>query len=202
METLPKDVVEKVVNELSPSELINFCISSASKNICKDNAFWSRRFKKDYSFLVPYFSDLSTNAKKRYLETFLSISQEAEKAMKKIIDWYGEEFVKNFLNYHYQDHVYTFFYNYILDGLKHIVNNGNREELNEYYRDGVYHYDAWFDDSFDSFNYHNAFFKKMLPIMLRREEDMRQYIRDVIFYYLDEYILQTAERLHLFVRSH
>ena len=71
IETLPKDVVEKITKELSPQDFVKFC--SNNYTVCNSNDIFYRRFMKDFPFLVEHSDNLKTNAKEVYLKLFSSV---------------------------------------------------------------------------------------------------------------------------------
>jgi hypothetical protein len=122
METLPKDLVNKLTEELSSQDLISFCASSTEVNIkkvCNNNDFWLRRFKKDFAPFVKQFPDLAINPKQRYLGLFSRISREAEDLTKTVLKLYGD--FERFLTQEYKVELYNYFYNHILEILAGLV---------------------------------------------------------------------------------
>lgn len=117
METVPKDVVELMTKELSPSELINFCISNISPNVkllCNDNNFWVRRYQKDFRDFKDFttkFEDI--NAKKKYLFLFSIFSKQAEIATASVMDIFGN--FKKFLTKEYKDSLYNYFFLHFIE---------------------------------------------------------------------------------------
>ena len=65
IETIPKDVVEKITNELSPTDFVNFCSNNYS--ICNFNEVYFRRMQKDFPFVIEYYPDINKNAKYIYI---------------------------------------------------------------------------------------------------------------------------------------
>ena len=81
METLPKDMIEYMTNQLSPPDLILFCASEVRPNvkqICDDNDFWIRRWNKDFEYLKYEIPNYLQNPKQSYLALFSKISEGAE----------------------------------------------------------------------------------------------------------------------------
>jgi hypothetical protein len=128
MEVLPKDVKEKIINELSPSEFVKFCSSEADKSFCDKNEVWLRRFRKDFTFLASYFSDLSVDAKNRYLEVFRRVSENAEKLSKIILDSFGK--FQKYLTKEYKDELYKQYYLYTMQSLEYILDQEARDRDN------------------------------------------------------------------------
>ena len=129
MEKVPKDVGEMITNELTPQEFINFCVSNLAPNfrkLCNNPEIWSRRFSKDFGFLVIYFDDLSTNAKQRYLAIFSKISKQVEKVMNLVLGAF-EDF-KKYLNDEYKQDLYNSLYNNILKSIQKLL---REEEITE-----------------------------------------------------------------------
>jgi hypothetical protein len=128
MENLPKDVKEIITKDLTPWEFVQFCTSETDKTFCSKNDVWVRRMKKDFDFLVPYFSDLSYNAKNRYLEIFHKISKNSERLSKAVLDTYGD-FQVNFRD-EFKYSLYINFYNYSINSLKNILEKNEKDEEN------------------------------------------------------------------------
>lgn len=126
---LPKDMINKLTEELSPNELINFCASKSSKNlveICNSREFWLRRFQKDFGFLLPFYPEIALDPKKDYLLLFSKISQVVEKSTQNVLNLYGD-YVKQFLQKEYKNMVYQYFYNLIFVLLR--VFGNHREDI-------------------------------------------------------------------------
>lgn len=67
METLSRDVIEKISLELSPKDFLNFC--RANKKFCERDNLWFRRFQKDFKFEIPYLIG-TQNWKETYMRVF------------------------------------------------------------------------------------------------------------------------------------
>ena len=122
LESLPKDILEKLAGEMKPNDLIKFCQSQVSENLkklCKDNSFWYRRFKKDFGFMSSFIYDLSTNSKKRYLQIFSMISKGAEILTLNIMKTFKN--VEKYLKKEYKEDLYLVSYNYILETIEFIL---------------------------------------------------------------------------------
>jgi hypothetical protein len=137
MEKLPKDMVEKLMNDLMPRELINFCTANISSNnlnvkrVCNSNDLWIKRFNKDFAIMVPLINDLSTNAKRRYLEVFSKISKKAEQIINLILEAF-EDFTM-YLTERYKEDLYRHFYDLIYRGIGVLIANTNKGVVPAYY---------------------------------------------------------------------
>jgi hypothetical protein len=133
METLPKDLVNKLTEELSPQDLISFCKSQLHPNVkrvCNSNDFWKQRFFKDFSFLIRYFPNLEINAKQIYIQLFSKISKKAEEIVEIVLDAF-EDF-KRFLTKEYKDILYNHFYNSILNSIKELIDRSEDNKVDEF----------------------------------------------------------------------
>ena len=108
MEAFPKDVQEKILNELSPEDFVRLCGKKGdilSEKICNDNEVWFRRLHKDFGFLsdLDYLSkrmNQSTNYKNLYLQVFSEFSKAIENIHDNIIKALGDGFMR-FINKEY-----------------------------------------------------------------------------------------------------
>ena len=111
MEKVPKDVIEKITNELSPRDFINFCNSDTNKTFCERKDIWDRRLKKDFGFLLSRLQ-YTENTRNTYLSLFLKTSKATEKLI---------EAVKKYLkNYDYNT-LYDLFFNLLIESLKQSI---------------------------------------------------------------------------------
>jgi hypothetical protein len=127
---LPKDVSEVMVNNLSPQDLINLCVSEARpdfKRMCDSNEFWVRRWGKDFPILkdTPFYT--KSDAKNKYLQLFSSISGGTEKTVDTVLHVFGD--FSNFLSREYRQVLYKYFYYHILN----ILNFASKKEVDEDY---------------------------------------------------------------------
>ena len=93
MDKLPKDMVIKLTEELSPQDFINFCASDTSPNvvrICNMPELWIKRLNKDFPLIVKEFPEVVDSPKKIYLELFLRISKMAETFTETVLKEYGK----------------------------------------------------------------------------------------------------------------
>ena len=136
MEIIPKDVVEKITNELSPQDFINYCRSMKS-SVCKSNEVFFRRMQRDFPFMN--FSSSRNDAKKVYLKIFSEFSEIAEKVTKITLDANGESFSK-YLTLEYKKDLYLFYYRAILNTINDLIrtsNRNNKDEQFEYFLDNI-----------------------------------------------------------------
>ena len=83
MENLPKDIQREIALNLSPPEIIRFCLTSKSfnKEICESKDFWRQKISIDYPKLFLYHqkNDLPLqNPKSTYMRKFTQISKTIE----------------------------------------------------------------------------------------------------------------------------
>jgi hypothetical protein len=134
METLPKDLVNKLTEELSAQDMISFCQSHLHPNVkklCNSNDFWRQRFIRDFPFLISYFPDLGINAKHIYLSLFSKISRKAEEFAYVVLDTFGT--FKQFIVPEYKKKLYTYFYNSFVYSIRACISNvkDNKIEYDE-----------------------------------------------------------------------
>ena len=162
MNKLPKDMVGKLIDELSPQDFISFCSSNVDPNvtrICHMDEIWARRLRRDFEELVNKFPNIITNPRKVYLKIFTDLSKLAENLSKEVIDKYGES-VNRFFSPEFKKFLYIEFYDIALDIVIQIVYDEIYEE-SEYER-----FDDWISDSVDeifSKSYMYDFINKYFP---------------------------------------
>ena len=194
METVPKDVVELMTNDLLPQELVNFCISNIHPNVkqlCNDNAFWVRRYNKDFRYFATiHFDDLNTNAKQRYLQLFTLVSREAEFAAEYILNLYGD--IKKFLTKEYKDNLYNYFFRHIIEIFEEIsdLRNTDRDDIIDWYV-------AW-SGAHRNYDY---FKNKFIPVFGHDADD--EYNDDSLWqnsldYVMSEAIMKIGKALDLY----
>lgn len=157
LESFPKDIIEKITNELSLIDIINLNRSHLSSNIFKifkTNDFWFHRFFNEFEFAVNQFSDLNYRAQSRYFYIHFKISEHATQLVEDFLDVLGD-FGEN-LKKDYKAKLYHHIYNRDIELLKHIVNN-------QRYIDDE---DDFINEFFD-FSYLNNF-KGIFPIKIKK----------------------------------
>ena len=94
MDKLPKDMIGKLVDELSPQDFINFCASNTSENvtrICNMNELWDRRLRKDFPYIMNKFPEFGKeDAKTSYLSLFQRFSKMCETFTEIVLRDYDE----------------------------------------------------------------------------------------------------------------
>jgi hypothetical protein len=140
MDLIGKDVSEKILNELSPIDLVKFCsawkegeerrLGSVSQ-ICFSQEFWRRRFLKDFEF---FFNTLDSDIledkflsdpKKYYLEIFQIFAESTEEyyqyAKNELLESLWKHFNDEYKNT-LQDEIFTF----LITFTDELFNNMNR----------------------------------------------------------------------------
>jgi len=117
MERLPKDVTFKIALDLSPQDLINFCVTEKKKfkNICDSENFWRLKLEKDYPELYKRIPKPVKDPKRRYIKEFTFVSRNIEQTINGIITgFYLDVFYKNVVKYldlaKYQKDLYEIIY--------------------------------------------------------------------------------------------
>lgn len=100
MENLPKDLRRKIALELSPSDLIRFCVSEKKmyEEICNSKEFWREKIARDFPEVFSYFQRhkmILHNPKNTYIRKFTEIF--------KMIDEFVNQFPKNIQTQLYND---------------------------------------------------------------------------------------------------
>ena len=132
MDKLPKDMVIKLTEELSPQDFINFCASETSSNvirICNMSELWIKRLNKDFPLIVKEFPKVLDTSKKIYLEVFLRISKMAETFTETVLREYGN--MRNFLNASFKPFLYQLFYNLCSDAIINVLKSRNKSEYED-----------------------------------------------------------------------
>jgi hypothetical protein len=91
MDTLPNDIKRVVALELSPPDLIKFCLTNKNTNnaICKSNDFWRQKLMIDYPQVFDYYvrnKMIIKNPKNLYIRKFTEVYRMIE-------NFVDEEFV-------------------------------------------------------------------------------------------------------------
>ena len=121
IENLPKDVKREFALKMSPSELINLCITQKefNKEICDSEKFWLRKLEKDYpeEFLDFYRYDKPIkNPKQIYIRRFGELSSRIEKFIDEfILDIFGSS--SKYLKKDYRKDLYDIIYNIYSEAL-------------------------------------------------------------------------------------
>ncbi len=100
METLPKDLRRKIALELSPPDLIRFCVSEKKlyEEICDSKEFWRQKIARDFPEVFTYSQRhkmILINPKNTYMRKVTEIS--------KMIDEFVNKFPKNIQRQLYND---------------------------------------------------------------------------------------------------
>lgn len=138
MDILPKDLIEKVTNELSPIDLITYCKSNIKntkiKEVCNSNDFWYRRFQRDFPSLLSaeYFDNgkLQKESKRIYLKIFSIISKLTEDSVDKILESLGENFLRFMLVEKYKKELYLKLFNTYFEAFN-IYLTGTEAEMSD-----------------------------------------------------------------------
>jgi len=130
---LTKDIQRKIALELSPVDLINFCVTNKTFNasICNSKEFWIQKLEIDYpeELLPIYQGKKIDNPKSIYIKRFTEISNEIEKIIPMFIeDVFG--LVSKFLKEEYKTELFKILFNTYLR-LKEL-NEKNIEDIDEY----------------------------------------------------------------------
>ena len=127
MNTLPKDMVEKLIDELSPQDFISFCSSNVDPNvtrICNMEEIWERRMRRDFQEVLIVYPDVINTPKRVYLSLFTEISKAAEQITEIVLSGYGK--VRKYLSLEFNKFLYNEFFQISLKALIYIL-----KEINE-----------------------------------------------------------------------
>ena len=85
MEGLSKDITREILLNLSPPDIINFCLTNKEKKtiICDSNEFWFKKLEKDYPSELRDGTPVN-DAKKRYINRFTYVSKNIENLVIKL----------------------------------------------------------------------------------------------------------------------
>lgn len=130
MENLPKDVQEKIVNELSAADFVRVCATTQQnkedilfERLCNDNGVWYRRLQKDFGVLNPLLSQKlekeQINYKNTYLELFSKVSKTSEIIFSRIMESFGRDFLK-FINKDYSIKLMEVIFEVVFNSLEQI----------------------------------------------------------------------------------
>ena len=156
IETLPKDVIEKITKELSPQDFVKFC--SNNYTVCNSNDVFYRRFMKDFPFIKNLFDDWNTNSKQRYLEIFQKFSKVAEDMTQIVLNEF--ENISKYMNSEYKQDVYKFLFNMLI---AHANDSFADVEIDI---DSEFLYDKYYIDSFN---------ENFIPMKARDNADNNEY---------------------------
>lgn len=95
MDKLPKDLIFKLTEDLSPQDFVNFCASNTSENIaraCNMEEIWDKRLEKDFPYIIQNFDFTNKHKKEIYIRVFTSISDISDFLTNKILEEYAKIF--------------------------------------------------------------------------------------------------------------
>ena len=186
MDKLPKDMIGKLVDELSPQDFINFCAANTSENvtrICNMNELWDRRLRKDFPYIMEKFEGVGEQEPKAdYLEIFKRFSKMAETLTEIILRDYDE--LRKFLSPDFKKFLYENFYDLCTEAVKRVLKVGYDEEL---FSDSVLY--VYYNKRFDNFRV------KYFPGMKDDEERFTDYWQDVIESPLEDFVKEIINFL-------
>ena len=141
MDKLPKDMVIKLTEELSPQDFINFCASNTSSNIvriCDMPELWIKRLNKDFPYIIKEFPKVFDAAKQGYLKLFTRLSKMSETFTEIVLKEYGK--MRDFLKPEFKPFLYKQFYLLCADALQNVLQKPDydREWISESVRDTYY----------------------------------------------------------------
>ena len=155
MNTLPKDMVGKLIDELSPQDFISFCSSNVDANvtrICNMDEIWERRLKRDFSKVVERFPNSLKSSKKTYLYLFRRLSEMAEHFTEVVLSRYVK--VRKFLSLEFNKILYNFFYDLSLETLITGMEENGYDEITDWISftvDNILRHDDVIDFAIDYF---------------------------------------------------
>jgi len=184
MDSFPKEIEEKILNNFSPEELIKYCYNDPKSMICNDNNFWFRRLQKDFLFLIPYLP--KSEYKKSYLEIFNKVSKNSEEMTENILNTFGE--FQKFLTKEYKKELYNFLYKFSLDTLNHVLELKEEEDQEKLSEENVYEY---------TYDFGDPQFDILVPSMIIETPEYTDYWNSKIIDKNADLILKLIEYLNL-----
>ena len=144
---LPKDVTEKIVNELTPQEFINFCKNKVQ--ICQSNEVFIRRMNKDFKFVIPYLgNNWKANVKQYYLKIFTTISKSSEEFANENRNLLG---ISQYLNSKFDQDLYDYIFPKIVKFFKNFLKERSDPDHNIDYSFSVLA--ALFGEKYSDYSY-------------------------------------------------
>ena len=118
MKTLPKDLIEKILNNVSAEDFLSYC--ETDRHFSNDSQIWMRRFKKDFGNCYDYLFDIDkindrSDWKKLYKQFFYKSDLCVKKNIQNILELYGD--VAKYLSVEYIKLLYDTFFKLTLDCL-------------------------------------------------------------------------------------
>ena len=122
MQTLPKDVRMKIALDLSPPDLVKFCLSEKKQDreICGSETFWMQKLEKDYpeEFLDFYTRGIPVqNPKGIYMRRFTYISKQIEDFIEEFINRIIGRNLNKYLNKQYREDLFKIFFDIYTEAL-------------------------------------------------------------------------------------
>ena len=185
MESLPKDIQEKILNELSVTDFIKMCGQNdvISQKVCNDEQVWRRRFERDCGPLIPDIQHLLKEGKDYktiYLEIFSKVFKTAEELKEAVLNTIGKHF-EQFLTQEYKEKLSKFLNYYVFSFLLYILSDKR-------YKLGLINMDVI---TYGYYNKSRKSFATMIPGDIddswRRNifPSLLNFLEDVFFYFKD-----------------
>jgi hypothetical protein len=192
MEKLPKDMLNTVVNELSPQDFVSFCASKATPNIvrfCKNEEIWKKRLNKDFHLLSGKFEKLQTKSRENYLTLFRNISALAEELTEVNLSHYED--MQEFLKPEFRSAVYISFYKVLIEIMDNVRNFEKQE-------DDFYTYENDFYDVILKTFIKNQLVRKYLPGPKDETGYTDYWLEEILDPYVYPFVINMLEFLRQF----
>ena len=189
MDKLPKDLINKLIDELSAHDFINFCASDISANvrrICDMEEVWIRRLKKDFPKIVNEFPKVVVSPKIVYLELFSKISKLAEEFVETVLREYGE--TRKFLTHEFSPFLYKIFYELITYTITKALEGGYDNKDKD---------ESWVNESVSD----SYFSKKWIKTLYKYLPGIRKREVDSLYAYQDKWEEEIKDPLQDFTQN-
>ena len=134
MDKLPKDIVLKLTEELSPQDFVSFCASNTSQNVvraCNSEELWNKRLMKDFPYIFVPVLQQKLNKKELYLGVFTRMSKVSEELTQEVLNGYGPA-MERFLKPDFKKFLYDNFYKFLNQILQYTITKGDyKDEEND-----------------------------------------------------------------------
>jgi hypothetical protein len=190
METLSKDLLEKITNDLSIQDFLNFC--EVNKKFCNREDIFIRRFKRDFGEKT--YKYLSEENKERIKETYLKFVEITSKTAEEIADEIMSEYGQwaKFLSAEYKNTVRNTFFEIFYQALEKLFED--LEETGDI--EDTEHLEAIISDFIGDYIYKNKIMPKWESLFPPYELEDEYKWSDLVRNYLEKYMNQIFGKIY------